>query len=304
MPKGENVKFRRILSSSFSSMDSQITAVKQHCSTIKATITDEKHFEFVETFCPPLEDSYAQMWLKTSPEQLAFLKELLMRMRQEPKPDQEMVLWNHLSSELAARRANPLDDICSRLMADCPHHKNHDADLLVLLSTALSSSAQQITTHLLTHCVLAISQDLELQAQLARESFEGIRCFAKEVARWEPITQVIPRVATRNTCLADVQLKPGQKVLLVLTSICRDESHHPRADSINRFRPEPSLAFGRGSHSCVGETLALNFTTTILEEIIKDCVVVGNGSPPEFSVDFGRTCRRLMVTLKKRKSMA
>lgn len=69
--------------------------------------------------------------------------------------------------------------------------------------------------------------------------------------------QFDPRRATRGVELRGVKLDPGDLVLCSLGSANRDETVFERPERFEAARrPNPHLAFGFGTHYCLGANLA------------------------------------------------
>lgn len=79
----------------------------------------------------------------------------------------------------------------------------------------------------------------------------------EEILRWASSTPYNRRTATRDVEIGGQQIKAGDKVTLWWASANRDESvfHEPYTFDIDR-NPNPHLAFGRGTHFCLGAALA------------------------------------------------
>src|SRR6185295_12739317 len=78
-----------------------------------------------------------------------------------------------------------------------------------------------------------------------------------EIIRWSsPVISFI-RTVTRDHTLHDVDLKAGDRVLLLYQSANRDESVFDGPDELRIDRsPNPHVAFGFGPHFCLGANLA------------------------------------------------
>ena len=79
----------------------------------------------------------------------------------------------------------------------------------------------------------------------------------EETLRWETSVTMVSRVATRDTEVAGCPIPAGSPVNVVTGSANHDESRYPDADSWVLDRtPQPHLAFGWGTHLCLGMHLA------------------------------------------------
>jgi len=78
-----------------------------------------------------------------------------------------------------------------------------------------------------------------------------------EVGRLESPSQIISRVATRDTRLGDVDIAKGSLVAINLAASNRDPAVYPDPERFDVGRRDAvALTFGHGAHFCVGTALA------------------------------------------------
>jgi cytochrome P450 len=89
-----------------------------------------------------------------------------------------------------------------------------------------------------------------------------------ELLRWlTPIMQ-FRRTATRDTVLDGQRIKGGDRVVLYFVSANRDETVFSEPARLDLGRtPNPHLAFGTGSHYCLGAHLARLETAIVLDAL-------------------------------------
>ena len=76
------------------------------------------------------------------------------------------------------------------------------------------------------------------------------------------------RTATRDNDLLGVDIREGERVLMLYQSANRDPRHFPRADEFLVDRdPNDHLAFGIGAHFCLGANLARLEVRAVFEQI-------------------------------------
>ncbi|MBV9487113.1 MAG: cytochrome P450 [Frankiaceae bacterium] len=96
-----------------------------------------------------------------------------------------------------------------------------------------------------------------------------------DVATEEFIRYVSPihnmcRVAREDYELGGVTIKAGQQVVLLYSSANRDESHFPNAEALDvRRTPNNHIAFGVGTHFCLGAGLARLEIKLFFEEFVR-----------------------------------
>ena len=177
-------------------------------------------------------------------------------------------LGEHLAPLLAARRAEPRDDLVSRLIAGQVGGQGlSEAEVLAFLQTLLPAGADP-PMQLLGSLMVALLQD--------RERFERVRAdrtlvpwAVEETLRWEtPITFVM-RQATAAARVADLDVPLGARLCVVIGAANRDEAHYPDPDRFDMDRrPTDHLSFSFGRHYCMGSNLARLVVTRALAGLL------------------------------------
>jgi len=79
----------------------------------------------------------------------------------------------------------------------------------------------------------------------------------EETVRWQSPIGMYPRILTCDTELAGVSLKKGDRIGVVISAACREETLYQNADQFDLSREKsPHLAFGAGPHFCLGTFVA------------------------------------------------
>jgi cytochrome P450 len=165
-------------------------------------------------------------------------------------------LREYFAPILSARRAEPRDDLISRLArAEIDGERLADEEIYSFLRLLLPAGVE--TTYRSTGNLLfgLLSSPAQLDAVRADRSL--IPQAIEEAVRWEPPLLTITRVATRDTELAGVAIPAGSTVMPMLGSANRDERRWSDPDRFDVFRePRPHIGFGQGTHVCLGMHLA------------------------------------------------
>ncbi len=180
----------------------------------------------------------------------------------------EMYLY---SNALAAdRRANPRDDIVSRLIhgeVDGEKLSEMDFDLFFLL---LAVAGNETTRNALSHGMAALLDHPEAyQAMVDDPSIIGTTVI-DEVLRWGSPVMYFRRNMTEDMDYKGHHIKVGDKVSLWYMSANRDERvfDDPYTFDIHRD-PNPHVAFGGGGpHHCIGSHLAKMEMKVLFEELV------------------------------------
>ncbi|MBV9292994.1 MAG: cytochrome P450 [Frankiales bacterium] len=122
----------------------------------------------------------------------------------------------------------------------------------------------------------------------------------EEFIRWVSPIHNMCRVATRDYDLGGVTIRAGQQVVLMYGSANRDPRHfdEPERFDVTR-RPNDHIAFGLGTHFCLGAGLARLEIRVFFEESVKRVatVAVVRGSVEEMPNAFVYGLRSALVDL-------
>ncbi|MEU6720071.1 cytochrome P450 [Nonomuraea sp. NPDC046802] len=154
--------------------------------------------------------------------------------------------------ELAAeRRARPKDDLVSLW---CAGH--YDDDMLANEALLLLDGGAETTRTVIATAIDALIRH-PAQWRLLRENRELMEGAVEEFIRWTTPILNMCRAATRDTCLHGQRISAGQQVLLMYGSANRDPEvfADPGLFDVTR-KPGGHLAFGLGTHFCLGAALA------------------------------------------------
>lgn len=165
------------------------------------------------------------------------------------------------------------DSIFSCLMNATIDGKKMDFETLTVNFAAFLIAANETTRHAISNSLHALTEyPEEKQKLIANPAL--IPAAAKELIRW-----ATPLMHVRKTAMFDVQLggktiRKGDKVVVWYSAANRDEGVWPDADrlAIDRYTAStaaPHLAFGYGSHYCLGWRLAEIQLTTVLTEVLR-----------------------------------
>jgi hypothetical protein len=165
-------------------------------------------------------------------------------------------LLGYFSRLVADRRRHPAADLTSALaQAELDGERLSDRDIMAFLFLMVIAG-NETTTKLLGNALYALWQHPSQRA-LVRADPALVPRWVEETLRYDSSTQGIARTLTVDTTLHGQTMHAGEKVLLLLGSANRDERVFPDADRFDLRRDHTdSLAFGKGTHFCLGAALA------------------------------------------------
>jgi cytochrome P450 len=123
-----------------------------------------------------------------------------------------------------------------------------------------------------------------------------------EVLRLESPIQRFSRVATRTTTLGDVEVREGQRLLVMYGCANRDERRFPEPDRLDVSRGRVGhLAFGFAVHSCPGQSLARLEAGSVLRALLQRVESFEVGSPVYAVNNISRRLSSLPVRVSRRR---
>jgi cytochrome P450 len=165
---------------------------------------------------------------------VAYLRQLFEQRRQDPQPDLISAL---LQAEEAGDRLSE-EELFS---------------MVILLIIA----GHETTISLIGNATLALLQHPEQMAQL-RHNPDQMATSVEEFLRYDgPVERAMSRWATEEVEINGRTLQPGDPIIVIIGAANRDPAHFEDPDRLDIGRnPTRHLAFGRGSHYCLGAPLA------------------------------------------------
>ncbi|MFA1548296.1 cytochrome P450 [Actinomadura chokoriensis] len=192
----------------------------------------------------------------------------------------------YFGSLVAARRADPGDDLISSLVTAQDEERLTEQELIALGVTLLVAG-YQTAAGMIAGSVQTLLDHPEQLAELRRDPGR-MPAAAEELLRYVAVSASggTIRVATADLDLGGTRIRAGEAVLPAITSANRDTAVFTDPDRLDLRRdPNPHLAFGHGVHRCLGAALAraeLAVALSTLLERFPGLRHADPGSPPEW----------------------
>jgi cholest-4-en-3-one 26-monooxygenase len=170
----------------------------------------------------------------------------------------------------AERNVNPTDDLVTKLIqADVEGHKLTD-DEFGFFVIILAVAGNETTRNSITQGMMAFT-DFPDQWELFKR--ERPATAADEIVRWATPVTSFQRTALEDTELSGVQIKKGQRVVMMYRAANFDEDVFDDPFTFNILRdPNPHVGFGgTGAHYCIGTNLA-RMTIDLMFNAIADAM--------------------------------
>ncbi len=167
------------------------------------------------------------------------------------------------------RVKQPRDDMMSWLM----EVQRADASMSpdeVLYSCMLILNAGHETTQILIGNTMASLLGAPVQLQRLRDEPGLVKSAIEECLRYNGPMKGTMRAAAQDMTIGSVDVKRGDRVMLLMASANRDPAKFADPDALDISRnPNPHLAFGHGIHFCLGAPLARLELEVGLREMVK-----------------------------------
>ncbi len=201
-----------------------------------------------------------------------------------------------------AKKLNPTDDVVSLYgsldeVGGCPFGIGEViSDSLLLLDGGAETTRTVIARTILN----LVNNPDQMQALVDGADLD---IAVEEFIRYVTPIHNMCRAATIDYQIGGESIKAGEQVLLMYSSANRDEAHFERPESFDvRRTPNNHIAFGFGTHFCLGASLARLEIKTFFEEFLRRVtdVRVVPGSVDEMANPFVYGLRNATITFNKR----
>jgi cytochrome P450 len=144
-----------------------------------------------------------------------------------------------------------------------------DDDVVVANAIGLLFQSHEATAALIAGTLAALGARPELSARVAADP-QALLAVVREVARWDAPVQNTRRFVARSGVVAEVSMKEGDVILVVLAAANRDPAANADPDRFDLQRsPRVAFTFGVGPHACPGEAIATAIATAGVRELLR-----------------------------------
>jgi cholest-4-en-3-one 26-monooxygenase len=167
------------------------------------------------------------------------------------------------------RRKRPLDDVFSQLVHGAFQGKPLGRLMIQVNFFLLIIAGNETTRNALSGGIQALCENPD-QFERLRHDPSLLPQAIEEMLRWVSPVMQFRRTATRDTTIGDREIRKGDKVVVYYGAANRDPEifENPEVFDITR-KPNPHLAFGVGTHFCMGSHIARLEMRVTLEEFLR-----------------------------------
>ncbi|MGV0853809.1 cytochrome P450 [Mycolicibacterium phlei] len=228
------------------------------------------------------------------------------RLRNKPGEPLPVSKDNYFNGDMfrdyvAWRENNPSDDLVTELLnveftdVDGVQRKLSTEELLVFLGV-IANAGTETVGRLFGWLGKTLGEHPDQRRELARDP-SLIPGAVEEVLRFEPPVHHIARYVAKDVEYRGQTIPAGSALLLMSGAANRDERRFENPDTFDIYRSGANshLSFGRGTHFCLGASLARVEARVALEEILKRW--------PDWTIDLENARRAPTATVRGWDSM-
>jgi cytochrome P450 len=153
------------------------------------------------------------------------------------------------------RRGTPSDDLISALIAVQESGDQLTEDEIISTCNLLLIAGHESTVSLIAHAVLALLRHPDQWAALGDDP-SRVSKVIEESLRYDAPAQLLGRIAGADMQIGERQVPRGDTIIVLLAAAHRDPAANDRPDVFDPDRKTiRHLAFGRGTHFCLGAPL-------------------------------------------------
>ena len=193
-----------------------------------------------------------------------YLRDLIEDRRSRPQDDLLSILVHAKDEGLLGRfeQNRNVDD------ASGVDHSGLATDELIMLCTILLVAGNETTRNGISGGMQLLIEHPDVRQRLVGDP-SRIPAAVEEMLRLVSPVHSFSRTATRDTELRGTKIREGERVLMVYPTANRDRRVFADPDLFDIEREPAHLAFGIGSHFCMGANLARMEMRVAFEEILR-----------------------------------
>ena len=248
-----------------------------------------------------------EMFLKWSDDMVTFLSSTAAQEDFQVSMDAFAAYTEFMMGMIADRKKEPTDDLVSVLVhseVDGEQLADHEIVTEVLL---LLIGGDETTRHTLSGGTEQLLRHPDQHQRLV-DDLELLPNAIEEMLRWTAPVKNMARTLTADTEFHGTRLKEGEKMLLLFESANFDEKMFEEPESFNIGRyPNNHLAFGFGTHFCLGNQLArleLSMMQTRLLQRLPDMRLASGDELPLRPANFVSGLEKMPVVFTPTKPLA
>ncbi len=212
-----------------------------------------------------------EMFLKWSDEMMVGLSSTVSEADLQVTMDAFVAYNGYTRNKIEQRRAEPTDDLISVLVHSEVDGERLSDDDILQETLLILVGGDETTRHTISGGIEQLIRNRD-QWDLLQNDSELLPGAIEEMLRWTSPLKNMARTVTADTEFHGASLEQGEKMILLFESANFDEEVFGDPDNFRIQRdPNSHLAFGFGTHFCLGNQLArielINMTRRVLQRL-------------------------------------
>ncbi|WP_067976235.1 cytochrome P450 [Mycolicibacter icosiumassiliensis] len=271
MDDPEHLVRRKLVNAGFTRkrVHAQLPSIETLCDTLIDAVCERGECDFVRDIAAPLPMAVIGDMLGVLPEERSMLlrwsDDLVAGLSSHLDPESataQAVMaafagWTEFTRDIITkRRAEPTDDLFSVLVNAEVDGAQMTDDEIIFETLLILIGGDETTRHTLSGGTAQLLRHRDQWELLQREP-DRLPVAIEEMLRWTSPVKNMCRTLTRDTEFHGTALREGEKMLLLFESANFDESVFAEPEHFDVTRdPNSHVAFGFGTHFCLGNQLA------------------------------------------------
>ncbi|QLL07588.1 cytochrome P450 [Mycobacterium vicinigordonae] len=258
----------------------QADSIQSMCDALVDAVCERGACDFVADIAAPLPMAVIGDMLGVAPAErdmfLAWSDDMVVALSSTASPEllarsvASLTAYNeHMHTLIGQRRSNPGDDLVSVLVAAEFDGRRLSDDEIAAETLLILIGGDETTRHTLSGGVAALLQRPGQWDALRADP--GLLSGAiEEMLRWTSPVKNMCRILTADSDFHGTRLYAGEKIMLLFESANFDDAVFADPDEFDiRRNPNNHLAFGFGTHFCLGNQLARVELTTMVGTVLR-----------------------------------
>jgi cytochrome P450 family 142 subfamily A polypeptide 1 len=256
-------------------------SIAELCDTLIDAVCERGECDFVRDLAAPLPmavigdmlgvlPEQRDMFLKWSDDLVEFLSSHVSQEDFQVTMDAFAAYNDFTRATIAARRQDPTEDLVSVLVNSEVDGERLSDDELVMETLLILIGGDETTRHTLSGGTEQLLRNHDQWEMLQRDPEQLLPSAIEEMLRWTSPVKNMCRTLAADTEFHGTRLYKGEKMMLLFESANFDEAEFDEPDHFDITRnPNSHLAFGFGTHFCLGNQLARLELTLMTRRIVE-----------------------------------
>jgi len=249
-----------------------------------------------------------EMFLKWSDDLVTSLSSKMSDVDQERTINAYLAFMEYTQNLIDARRAEPTDDLISVMTQAVIDGEQLTDGEIIQDALLILVGGDETTRHTLTGGTAELVSNPAQHDALRTDPDGGMTNAVEEMLRWTSPVKNMCRLLTADAEYHGTELHEGEKVMLLFESANFDEQEFedPERFDITRY-PNSQLAFGFGTHFCMGNQLARLEISTMTRKVLErlpDLALASDEKLPLRAANFVSGLEQMPVVFAPSKPLA